>query len=190
LHVPNFAILQFRSILNFLGWPGEENDVEIWEAISKRCSIRKFQDKPVPPEMIEKMVLAGSRAPSARAVQPWEFVVVTGKQQLALFGQMAPNGAFIREAACCIAVFCRDTKYYLEDGSAATENILLAAAALGLGACWVAGDKKPYAVEVAKLLNAPDSMKLVSLIAVGWPGEAGSGVRRRDLAELLHWEKF
>ena len=164
--------------------------MEALEAISKRCSIRKFEDRAVPRDMIEKLVQAGSKAPSARAIQPWEFVAVTDREVLLELGRIAETGAFIREAACCIAVFCRGTKYYLEDGSAATENILLAAAAMGLGACWVAGDKKPYAQEVAGLLSVPDSMKLVSLIPVGWPAETGSGVRRRDLSEILHWEKY
>ncbi|MFH0763243.1 MAG: nitroreductase family protein, partial [Candidatus Omnitrophota bacterium] len=92
----------------------------------------------------------------------------------------------------CIAVFCADTKYYLEDGCAATQNLLLAAAGYGIGSCWVAGDKKPYCSEVAKLLGAPDSLKLVSLVALGYPASEASlkEASKKALNQLLHWEKF
>jgi nitroreductase len=165
--------------------------METFKTIYERASVRKFLEKSVPQEMIEKMVDAGRMAPSARAIQPWEFVAVTHKETLCELGRLAENGRFLQESACCIAVFCRGTKYYLEDGCAATENILLAVADLGLGACWVAGDKKDYAAAVAKLLKAPENVKLVSLIAIGWPAESsGSIVRRRKLEEVLYWETF
>jgi nitroreductase len=164
--------------------------METRKAIEGRVSIRKFEDRPLSKECIEKLVDAGRLAPRARDIQPWEFVAVTDKATLTELGRIADTGNFIREAACCIAVFCRGTKYYLEDGSAATENILLAVADMNLGACWVAGDKKPYAEEVAKLLGVPGHVKLVSLIPVGWPAEHPEGVRRRTLEEVLHWEKY
>ncbi len=87
-------------------------------------------------------------------------------------------------------VFCQDTKYYLEDGSAATENILLAATDLGLGTCWIAGDKKEYCGEVAALLGVPSIFKLISLISVGWAVREPLQRKRRSLDEVLHWEKF
>ena len=105
-------------------------------------------------------------------------------------GQIADHGRFIADAACCIAVYCVDTKYYLEDGCAATENILLQAADLGLGTCWVAGDKKEYAKEVSDLLNIPEELKLISLISVGWPKTAAEQTRNRALEEVIHWEKW
>jgi nitroreductase len=88
-----------------------------------------------------------------------------------------------------VVVLCRESKYYLEDGSAATENILLAARAFGLGACWVAGDKKPYAETLRKMVGAPDGYKLVSLIPLGYPLEIPSPVKR-PLKQVLHWETF
>ena len=103
---------------------------------------------------------------------------------------MCDTGPFIAEAAACIIVYCKDTKYYLEDGCAATENILLAAADAALGACWVAGDKKAYAPEVSLLLGAPSDMKLVSLIPVGWPLDELEQIKSRGLEEVIHWEKF
>jgi len=164
--------------------------METFNAISKRASVRKYQSRPVDRALLETLVDAGRRAPTARAVEPWEFVVVTGRKALEALGQIANTGPFIKDAACCIVVYCKDTKYYLEDGSAATENILLAAAACGLGTCWVAGDKKPYAGRVSELLGAPRDMKLISLIPVGWPEKEPVQAKSRKLKDVIHWEKF
>ena len=161
-----------------------------FDSISKRVSVRAYGSKPVDKKLLEKLVDAGRRAPTARAVEPWEFVVVTDKEMLAKLGKIASTGSFIKDAASCIAVFCEDTKYYLEDGCAATENILVAASDLGLGACWVAGDKKPYVNEVSNLLKAPSGLKLVSLISLGWPAEDKKQAKSRTLKDVLHWEKF
>jgi len=86
-------------------------------------------------------------------------------------------------------VFSRDTKYYLEDCSAATTNLLLAAAAQDLGACWVAGDKKPYGSQIVSLSGAPPELKLVSLVAIGYPDETPSPPKR-TIEDVLHWETF
>ncbi len=164
--------------------------METFEAIGKRVSTREYADKPVERALLEKLVDAGMRAPSARAVEPWRFVVVTEKDALEKLGQIADHGPFIAEAAACIAVYCEDTKYYLEDGCAATENILLAAADIGIGTCWVAGDKKAYASEVDNLLKAPQNFMLISLIALGWRKSEKQQRKNRDLDEVLFWESF
>ncbi len=164
--------------------------METYQAIINRVSVRKYLSKPVPRPLLERLVDAGRRAPTARAVEPWEFVVVTEGAILAELGRIANTGSFIKDASSCIVIFCKDTKYYLEDGSAATENILLAAADLGLGACWVAGDKKPYTAEVSKLLGVPESLRLVSLISIGWPAGEFKQTKNRSLKDVMHWEGF
>ena len=164
--------------------------METFEAISKRASVRVYRSGPVDKNLLEKLVDAGRRAPSARAIEPWEFVVVTSKETLEKLGQIAKTGPFIKDASCCIIVYCKDTKYYLEDGVAATENILLAAADLAIGACWVAGDKKPYADEILKLFGAGSDLKLISLISLGWPGKESKQAKNRVLKDVIHWEKF
>jgi nitroreductase len=165
--------------------------MQLLEVIKNRYSCRKFLDRSIPKELIEKLIDAGRFAPTARNIQPWEFIVITDKENLKKIGAItSPNGSFIKDCACCIAVFCQDTKYYLEDGCAATENILLTAYDLGLGSCWVAGDKKPYVEEIRKLLSVPDNFRLVSLIALGYPAEDKPKRAKRELKELIHWEKF
>lgn len=166
--------------------------MENLELLKFRRSIRSFSDKQISGVDLDKLIDAARFAPTARNVQPWEFVVVTHKQKLAEFAKLAENARFLAQATACIAVFCVDTKYYLEDGCAATCNILLAATALGIGSCWIAGDKKPYSGQINILLNAPLGMKLISLIALGYPQDKDvfKIIEKRSSKELLHWEKF
>ncbi|HPP12091.1 MAG TPA: nitroreductase family protein [bacterium] len=159
------------------------------KVLKERRSVRSFQNRAVPREVITDIVDCGRLAATARNLQPWEFVVVTEAGTREKLAEITDYGKFIAQAPVCIVVFCRETKYYLEDGSAATQNLLLAATACGLGSCWVAGDKKPYAEDICRLLNAPAGYRLVSLVAVGYPAEKPSPSKRL-LSEVLHWEKW
>ena len=160
------------------------------EALRTRRSCRRFAAKDVDRALVEKTIDAGRLASTARNEQPCEFVVVTDADVRCTIAGMTDYGPFIADSPVCIAVLAKETKYYLEDGSAATQNILLAAHALGLGACWVAGDKKRYAPEIAVLLGAPPKMHLVALVAVGWPEGPLPNPPKRPLQEVLHWGKF
>jgi len=159
------------------------------EALKTRRSIRQYINKEIPKELLEIMVDCGRLAASARNEQPWEFIVVTDKSLKEKIAETTDHGKFIKDAGACIVVVCKETKYYLEDGSAATQNILVAGRALGLGTCWVAGDKKTYCDEILKLLDVPSGYKLVSLIAVGYPAFTPNPPKR-SLKEVLHWNKF
>jgi len=165
--------------------------MDAMQMLTSRRSVRKFKPDPVPRELLEKIVDAGRLAPTARNVQPWEFVVVTDAAKRAALAEVNEYGKFIAQAPACIVVLSQPTKYYLEDGSAATTNMLNAAAALGLGSCWVAGDKKPYAAKIVQMVGAPPDMRLVASIALGYPDETLTpAVKKRALADVLHWERF
>jgi len=166
--------------------------MDMMEAIKLRRSIREYKNKPIPKEILEKIVDAARHAPTAKNIQPWEFIVITQPETLKKIGELAQNGRFLAQAKACIAVYCSDTKYYLEDGCAATENILLAATALGIGSCWIAGDKKPYCTQISSLLNVPPTYKLVSLISLGYPEseDAFNVAEKKSLDSLIYWEKF
>jgi nitroreductase len=159
------------------------------QALKTRRSVRTYTEQGISRTILEDIVDCGRLAASAINIQPWEFVVVTQRDGLRRIAEITDHGKFIADAAACVAVLSQDTKYYLEDGSAATENMLVAARAHGLGACWVAGDKKPYAPEIAAALGAPDGYKLVSLVALGHPAER-SEKPKRHLTDVLHWEKY
>jgi len=159
------------------------------ECIKTRRSVRSYLEKQIPKTTIEDIIDCGRLAPSARNTQPWEFVIVTDRDRLVELADATDHGKFIAESSACVAVFCENGKYYLEDGSAATTNIVNAAHAHGVQSCWVAGDKKAYAEKVNKILNAPKNMKLVSLIALGY-SESKAMVGKRNLAEVMHWENY
>jgi len=159
------------------------------EVLKTRRSVRAYRRAPVPRKIIEDVVDCGRLAASAINIQPWEFVVVTDPELRRRIAETTDHGKFIADAPVCVVVLCTDTEYYLEDGSAATENILLAACAHGLGSCWVAGDKKPYAADICQLVGAPQSYKLVSLIPLGYPAESPEKAKR-PLSDVLHWEKY
>ena len=160
------------------------------DCIDARYSCRDFYAQPVPRELLEKLVDAGRRAPSGRKEEPVEFIVVTGQTDRDFLAQTASAGRFIAQAGACLLVIARDATYYLEDGSAAVQNVLLAATALGLQSCWVAGDKKSYAGEILRRFSVPAGYKLVAMLAIGHALKPGRQPPHRPLAEVLHWEKF
>lgn len=159
------------------------------EILKQRSSVRKFEALAVERDKLEAIMEAARFAPTARNEQPWELVVVTASDQLQKIADLTDYGKFIAEAPVCISVFCRDVKYYLEDGCAVSTYILLAATALGLGGCWVAGDKKLYSEAIRETLRVPDGYKLISLIALGYPAESLKR-EKRPTEQFVHWEHF
>jgi len=159
------------------------------EALRTRRSVRSYSDEPIRKDVIEDIVDCGRLAATAINIQPWEFVVVTDKSKLEELADATDYGGFIADAAACVVILCKDTKYYLEDGSAATQNVLVAARALGVGSCWVAGDKKAYGDAVPKMLSCPDDMKLVSMVPLGY-SDASPEKPKRALSDVIHWETY
>jgi len=157
--------------------------------LTTRRSVRKYKPDPVSRELLEKIVNAGRLAPTARNVQPCSFVVVTDSAKRRQIAGITEHGKFIADAPACIVVLSEDTKYYLEDGSAAATNICNAAAALGLGSCWVAGDKKSHAPDIVAACGAPANLKLIASIAIGHAVEVPSPAKK-TLAEVAHWDKW
>ena len=163
--------------------------MNVIEAMHSRRSIRSYTPQPVDRATIEEIVDCARLAPTAMNDQPWEFVVVTDKTLLTRIPPLLGHAEFIASAAFCVLVLARPSTCAVEDCCAATENLLLAAVAHGLGACWVAGAPQPYAPVVARAFGAPGSLTLISIVSVGHAAESPS-VEKRPLADLLHWEHF
>jgi len=159
------------------------------ECLKTRRSVRQYLPDAVEKSVVEDIIDCARLATTAINIQPWSFVVVTDGEMRRRIADMTDHGKFLAEAPVCIAVFCQVSKYYLEDGCAATQNILLAAKAHGLGSCWIAGDKKAYCDDLRKLLDVPESQTLISLIALGHPKSIPSPPKK-SLREVIHWEKF
>ncbi|MBR1712245.1 MAG: nitroreductase family protein [Alloprevotella sp.] len=145
------------------------------ESIMTRTSVRQYQNRTLSADTIEILLRAGMAAPTARNCQPWHFVLITGKDVLEALGGRS------KDAPLAIAVCGDMTKalegeareYWVLDCSAATENILLAAHALGLGAVWQGVYPIQQRVEqVSQLLKLPETLVPLNVIAIGYPGEA------------------
>ncbi|MBE3099669.1 MAG: nitroreductase family protein [Planctomycetes bacterium] len=159
------------------------------ECLKTRRSIRAYLHTPVPRAIVEDIVDCGRLAASAINIQPWLFVAVEDDALRRQLADLCDYGRFIADAPLCIVVFCRNVKYFVEDGSAATQNILNAARAHGLGSCWVAGHQKAYACRIQSLLNVPEEYLLVSLVAIGYPAE-DRHPEKRPLAAVLRWNRY
>jgi nitroreductase len=159
------------------------------EVMKSRRSIRTYKPGVVERAVIEEIVDCARLAPTAMNDQPWEFVVVTDKAELARIPKLLGHAEFIANAAFAVLVLARASSCAVEDSSAAAENLLLAAEAHGLGACWVAGAPQPYAPAVVSAFGAPASLALIAIVSVGIPGESPT-LEKRPLADVLHWERF
>ena len=162
------------------------------EAIFTRRSVRNYTADPVSPEDIEVLVKAGMQAPSARNEQPWHFVVIEEREKLNAITEFHPASKMLLEAPMAILV-CSDrtleTKRasWLQDCSAATQNILLAAHALGLGAVWLGifpDSERVFGMQ--DLLNLPKHVRPVSLVAVGHPSRVPDQVDRFQPDRVHH----
>ncbi|MBO7476366.1 MAG: nitroreductase family protein [Salinivirgaceae bacterium] len=148
--------------------------------IMTRTSIRSYTAEPITDSQIETLLKAGMAAPSALNKQPWKFVVVRNRAKLKEIADSIGPSRSAASAACVIAVCGDMTKtldgvgrdFWIHDCSAATENILLAAHALGLGAVWMGISPDTDRVKVVRsVLDIPDNQEVLCLIAIGHPAE-------------------
>jgi nitroreductase len=157
------------------------------EAIRRRRSVRQYTGAPIPKEDLETIVDAGRLAATGSNKQPWDFIVVT---EQGMIDQLKVASQWMDKAGAIIAVVMDpSSRWWLEDGSAAVENMLLAATALGYGSCWLEGYTLPREEEFKALLGIPKEKRLLTLVPIGvpveWPTKA-----KKPLAEVLHWEQY
>jgi len=157
------------------------------EAIRKRRSVRKYTGDPIPREDLEKIVDAGRLAASGSNRQPWDFIVVTDR---GMIDQLKVASQWMEKAAAIIAlVMDPSSRWWIEDGSAAVENMLIACTALGYGACWLEGYTLPREEEFKALLGIPKEKRLLTLVPIGVPAEWPTR-EKKPLEEVIHWERY
>ena len=168
----------------------------ILEIIFKRRSIRQYQDRPVARELLIDLLRAAMAAPSAVNKQPWEFVVVTQKEPLAELQAVLPYGKYNAPAAivvCGAPAMAQNEptgSYWVQDCSAATENLLVAAAGLGLGSVWTGVYPVASRVqEVQRALGLPEGVIPLGVVLVGYPAE-DKPARTQYREERVHWERY
>jgi nitroreductase len=162
-----------------------------------RRSVRVYSPGEVSEAAVTKLLEAAMAAPSAMTKDPWRFVVVRDKQTLAKLATLHPGAAMLSAAALTVVVcgdldvaFERQLSYLLQDCSAATENLLLAAHALGLGACWVGiHPGEPLIKRVKDLLALPAPVIPLAAVAIGQPGEQ-LPPRTRFSRDYVHIERW
>jgi nitroreductase len=157
------------------------------EAIRKRRSVRKYTGDPIPREDLEKIVDAGRLAATGSNQQPWDFVVVTDREMI---DQLKVAAGWMDRAGAIVAVVMDpSSRWWVEDGAAAVENMLIASTALGYGSCWLEGYTLPREEEFKKLLGIPEKKRLLTLVPIGVPAEWPTR-EKKALEEVLHWERY
>lgn len=165
-------------------------DKDAMDVIFSRKSVRHYTDQEVETDKLLTLVKAGMAAPTAMNRQPWSFIIVTNMAQVASINDR-PGLMMLKKAKAVILVLGKkDEKFWQQDCSAATENILLAAEALGLGAVWCAGYPMTDRTESYKeLFNYSDDYEVLSLISIGYStGEDQPKDKYKE--EKIHWNRW
>jgi nitroreductase len=169
--------------------------METIEAILTRRSIRKYKPDPVPDEVVKVLLEAAMNAPSAGNQQPWHFIVIRDRASLDAIPTFHPYSQMLKEAPLGIVV-CGDLEkqvhdgYWVQDCSAATENLLLAAHAKGLGAVWLCVyPREPRVIGVKEILKLPDYIIPLCIISLGLPAEEKPQAKR-FIPERIHYDRW
>lgn len=171
--------------------------MDFFKVIKKRRSIRKFKKEKIPRRFVEKILKTAILAPSEGNLQPWFFVVVENSAIKEKIFKAGLNQEAILEADFVIVV-CIDLKiatskygergkelYSKQSTAAATQNMLLAATALGLGACWIGAFDEN---KVREILDLDENFRPVVLVPLGWPAESGTFWGRKKIKEISLWK--
>ena len=177
--------------------------MDLFEAVEKRKSIRRFRKEKIPKAHLEKIIKAACLAPSAMNQQPWSFVVIEDaekkKKIRASYTECRKARGFYEqdteflENGTLIAVFANPEKHrHIFSTALAVENLLLAATALGYGSIVMTApvSHEPSKELVCRVCNVPEKLEFVALLVIGYPDEEQERKERRDLKEVLFWEAF
>lgn len=171
--------------------------MDIFEAVQKRRSIRKFKPQSVADGDLKKILEAGRLAPSGGNRQPWRFVVVRNSERKKTLASAANNQKFVADAdAVVVALGISGTEQdapssnrisHLQDPMIAVEHMVLAATALGYGTCWIGAFNEK---EVKKILKVPETLTVVALLPVGVPDENPLPKPRKAFSEIFFKETY
>ncbi|MFC1568679.1 nitroreductase family protein [bacterium] len=169
--------------------------MDIFEAIRKRQSIRKYLDRPVEEEKLLQVLEAARMAPSAKNRQAWRFIVIQEAELRQQMIEAARGQQFVGQAPVIIACCGLDPEYHMTCGqpadvidvAIAIDHMTLAATALGLGTCWIGAF---YQDQVKTLLNIPEKFQVVELMVLGYPAGLTSKPSRKKLDEIVSYERW
>ena len=162
--------------------------MDVFEAIRTLLAVRRYRDKPVPEDVLRRVLEAGRLSASAANKQPWHFVVVQDPDMLRQLGTVARSGPYVSEAPLAIVVAIEPSRFAVADAGRAIQNMLLTAWDAGVGGNWV-GSGGSAAKE---LLGIPEELEVVAILPLGYPaGAIGQGQKtRKPLSEIAHRERW
>jgi nitroreductase len=166
--------------------------LDVLELLKNRRSIRKYSETPVEQEKIEKCLEAARWAPSASNKQPWEFIIVKQKATREELANLHPYAKFVSESPLIFIPLTNPVihpKYHQSDTALATLRFMLMAYSLDLGTCWAGVIGTTFELNIKKLLNIPEHLNVLALVAVGYPAQERESTRK-TLESLVHYEKF
>ncbi|MFW6163354.1 MAG: nitroreductase family protein [Planctomycetota bacterium] len=163
--------------------------MDLFEAIRQRASVRSLEPADIPDEHIEQILDAARRAPSGMNIQPLQYIVVRDRALLEKLGKVQ---GFIAQASAAVAIVAdpAESRFWLEDASAAAENMLLAIAALGYGSTWVEGTLLRREEWAKEHLGVPDHLRLIILLPIGKPAASPAQAAKKPLSDLVHYERY
>ena len=159
--------------------------MEVFEAVRTVLAVRNYQDKPVPPDVVRRIVEAGRLTASSMNKQPWRFIVVEDHATLRQLGTLAQTGPYIAQAPLAIVVAIEKTRFAVSDASRAIQSMILTAWSEGVGSNWVGF---LGLTEIKPLLGIPDELDVLAVVPFGYPAQAvGRGKKKRKpLSEVAH----
>jgi len=163
--------------------------MEVFEAVRTVLAVRNYQDKPVPPAVVRRIVEAGRLTASSMNGQPWHFIVVENRDTLRQLGALARTGPYIAQAALAIVVAIEKTRFAVSDASRAIQSMILTGWSEGVGSNWVGFLGLS---EVNSLLGIPYDLDVLAVLPFGYPAQAiGRGKKQRKLlSEVAHLGRF
>ena len=164
--------------------------MDTFEAIRTLLAVRRYSDRPIPEDVVKKIVEAGRLTGSAMNLQPWQFVVVQDRETLRRLGAGARSGPYTADAPLAIVVAVERTGYAVSDASRAIQSMLLAAWSEGVGSNWVGFVGGLDSVKAA--LGIPAALDVLAILPFGYPAAAiGRGVKdRKPLRAVAHRERY
>jgi nitroreductase len=163
--------------------------VDAFETIRTLLAVRSYQDKPVPDDVVRRIVEAGRLTGSGMNGQPWHFIVVRERETLRQLGALASSGSYTAQAPLAVVVATDKSRFAVSDASRAIQSMMLAAWADGVGSNWVGFGGLDA---VKPLLDIPAALEVLAILPFGYPARAvGRGKKRRKpLSEVAHLERY
>jgi nitroreductase len=171
--------------------------MEFYDVILKRKSVRKYDPEPIPEKILKKILEAGRIAPSAKNIQPWRFIVIKDPEMKKKVAEACNNQMFMAEADVIVCGCALEKIAYGRMGGSlnsypidlaiAFDHMILAATSEGLGTCWIGAFSEE---KVKEVLGVPKDVRVVALTPIGYPAEEPKGRPRKELKEIVSYDKY